>query len=82
MRLIAERRRKVVAATRTSTLKAGNRSLLLRLDVRQWPTKLNLKTHPLAPLPTTSTSEPGVSTVSTSLAFPKFSSLLGSGELP
>jgi hypothetical protein len=52
VRLIAKRRSAVVAATRTSTLKAGNRRLLLHLDRRRWPTKLSLRTHALAPLPT------------------------------
>jgi hypothetical protein len=39
------------------TLKAGNRSILLRLDPKRWPTKLELQTKALAPLPTVSTRE-------------------------
>lgn len=76
VRLLAERHRRVVAATKTQTLKAGARSLTLRLNVRAWPTKLNLQTHPLAPLPTASTREPGINTVSTSLLFPHTDGLL------
>jgi hypothetical protein len=70
LRLMAERHHKVVASTATHTLDAGKHSLKLRLNVRQWPTKLNLQTHALAPLPTRSTREVGVNSVSTSLAFP------------
>lgn len=72
IRLIAKRHGRVVASTPTRTFKAGNRSLQLRLNVRQWPTKLDLQTHALAPLRTVSTRESGPSTnvVSTSLAFP------------
>lgn len=51
MRLLAKRGRKLVAATPTRVLKAGNRRLLLRLNPRRWPTKLTLQTHALAPLP-------------------------------
>ena len=40
MRLLAKRGRKLVAATPTRVLKAGNRRLLLRLNPRRWPTKL------------------------------------------
>jgi hypothetical protein len=50
--LLAKRDRKVVAATGKTVLAAGRRALLLRLDRRQWPTKLSLLTHALAPLPT------------------------------
>lgn len=83
VRLIAQRRRRVVARTPSSTMNAGNRKLLLRLDVHRWPTKLDLQTHALAPLKTTSTRETGSSTnsVSTSLAFPNTAALLESGLL-
>jgi hypothetical protein len=57
VRLLARRRRTVVARTRTKTLLAGNRHLLLDLDPRRWPTKLNLQTHALAPLPTVPADE-------------------------
>ena len=57
VRLLAERHKKVVASTPMRTLTAGNRKLLLRLNRREWPTKLSLQTHPLAPLPTTTTKE-------------------------
>ena len=39
------------------TLAAGNRKLLLRLNRSEWPTKLSLQTHALAPLPTTTVKE-------------------------
>ncbi|HSZ70344.1 MAG TPA: hypothetical protein VK756_08270 [Solirubrobacteraceae bacterium] len=51
VRLLAKRRKRVVAATAMQTLKAGRRRLLLRLNRQQWPTKLALQTHALAPLP-------------------------------
>jgi hypothetical protein len=71
LRLIAQRRRTVVARTSMRTLKAGNRSLTLRLDPKRWPTKLNLETHPLAPLPTVTQTGPiQESVTSTSLVFP------------
>jgi len=82
VRLVAKHNRSVVASTPTRTLKAGNRSLLLRLDVRRWPTKLSLQTHALAPLPTASTREAGVESVSTSLAFPHTARLLEASLLP
>ncbi|MGD0452877.1 MAG: hypothetical protein ABSB69_04710 [Solirubrobacteraceae bacterium] len=84
VRLVAERHRSVVASTAAHVFQAGNRSLLLRLNVHRWPTKLNLQTHALAPLKTASTREAGSSTdsVSTSLAFPNRLRLPGSGLLP
>ncbi len=65
VRLLAKRRKQVVAATAMRTFSAGNRRLLLRLDRRRWPTKLDLQTHALAKLPTVSTTSAGVGTVST-----------------
>ena len=59
VRLLAKRRKRVVASTPMRTLAAGNRSLLLRLDRSLWPTKLDLQSHALAPLPTVSTRRPG-----------------------
>lgn len=67
VRLLAKHRRSVVASTPARALKAGNRSLLLRLSVHRWPTKLELQTHALAPLPTRSTREAGTTTVTTGL---------------
>jgi hypothetical protein len=67
IRLIAKRHNSVVASTPTRTLAAGNRKLLLHLDRRRWPTKLDLQSHALAPLPTESTRGAGHDTVSTSL---------------
>jgi hypothetical protein len=77
IRLLAERHRAVVASTPTRTLTAGNRKLLLRLNTHRWPTKLELKTHPLAPLPTVAPSAGATETVSTRLVvLPKLSGLL------
>ncbi|HTA13510.1 MAG TPA: hypothetical protein VK781_01470 [Solirubrobacteraceae bacterium] len=59
VRLLAKRRRAVVARTRLSTLAAGERHLLLQLDPRRWPTKLELQTHALAPLPTVAPGKGG-----------------------
>ena len=70
VRLLAKRHTQVIASTPTQTLRAGAHSLSLRLDRHRWPTKLDLQTHALAPLPTRSTREAGTNTVSTSLAFP------------
>jgi hypothetical protein len=73
IKLIAKRHGQVVANTPTRTLSRGTRKLLLRLDPRRWPTKLQLQTHALAPLPTVTRSGPASSgTISTSFfALPK-----------
>jgi hypothetical protein len=70
VRLLARRKKHVVASTANLTLAAGDRHLTLHLDPRRWPTKLDLQTHALAPLPTTSTRGASVDAVSTSAAFP------------
>jgi len=57
VRLLAKRHKKVVASTPMRTFAAGNRKLLLRLNRREWPTKLSLQTHALAPLPSTTVKE-------------------------
>jgi hypothetical protein len=67
VRLVAKRKKSVVASTSTHTFAAGNRSLLLRLNRKRWPTKLSLQTRALGPLPTASTRELGTNTVSTGL---------------
>jgi hypothetical protein len=83
MRLIAKRRSSVVASTPRLTFRAGNRRLLLSLDRRRWPTKLDLQSHALAPLPTVSVSNSGVGAVSTRAAFPSvFGTLDGWSTLP
>jgi len=86
LRLIAKRRRQIVAATATLTFEAGNRKLRLRLDPRRWPTSLKLQEHPLAPLPTASsvTGEgANITTVSTGLSvLPRTLLQGGLGQLP
>jgi hypothetical protein len=83
LRLIAMRKKQVVASTATRTLAAGARKLLLRLDRRRWPTKLNLQTRALAPLPTVSSRSSAVSTETTGLVvLPRVPSLAGLGQLP
>jgi len=67
IRLLARRRHAVVASTPTLRLAAGNRRLLLRLDRRRWPTKLDLQAHPLVPLPTIAEHAGTGETVSTRL---------------
>ncbi len=57
VRLLAERHKKVVASTPMHTFAAGSRKLLLSLNRSEWPTKLSLQTHALAPLPATTVKE-------------------------
>ncbi len=71
VRLIAKRHGATVASTPSRTLAGGNRKLLLRLNPRRWPTKLDLQTHALAALPSVPTRSPSVETLTTGLAFPK-----------
>ncbi len=92
VRLLAKRRKRLVASTPMRTLAAGNRKLLLRLNPRDWPTKLSLQTHALAPLPTSTVKEAvggpehggaGSNTVSTGLTvLPQVSPFARSGSLP
>ncbi|HTA36628.1 MAG TPA: hypothetical protein VK761_07940, partial [Solirubrobacteraceae bacterium] len=65
VQLIAKRKKLVVAHTPARTFAGGERKLLLPLNRNKWPTKLNLQTHPLAPLPLVSTRLPGNDTVGT-----------------
>ena len=83
VRLIAKRHKRVVSSTSSHVFPAGNHNLLLRLNVHSWPTKLDLQTHALAPLKTTSTRESSSSTdtVASSLAFPRARGLLQAGLL-
>ena len=57
IRLLAKRRKEVVAKTPMRIFEAGNRKLLLELNRRDWPTKLSLQTHALAPLPARTVKE-------------------------
>ncbi len=92
VRLLAKRRKQLVASTPMRTLAAGNRRLLLRLNPHEWPTKLSLQTHALAPLPATTVKEAvggpehgssGSNTVSTGLTvLPSVSPFTRSGSLP
>ena len=81
IKLVAQRKKRVVASTPMHTFAAGNRSLQLRLDPKRWPTKLEFQTHALAPLPTVSLNQSNETTVSTSLRFPHAGGAL-SGLLP
>ncbi len=67
IKLVALRRKSVVASTPARIYRPGKVRLLLRLNPRRWPTKLDLQTRALAPLPTVSTREGSVESVSTSL---------------
>ncbi len=87
IRLIARRKHAIVASTPRRVLRAGNRRLLLALDPRRWPTKLQLQTHALAPLPTAPAGEGGVGggnqTVSTRFTvLPPLAELPALGRLP
>jgi hypothetical protein len=67
VRLLARRRRTIIASTRMQTLAHGSHHLMLRLDPRRWPTKIQLQTHALAPLPTISTRSSSIESTTTSL---------------
>jgi hypothetical protein len=82
VQLIAKRRKTVVAKTAMTTFAAGNRKLQVLLSRTRWPTKLDLQSHALAPLPTVSTKSTNATTNSVTTRFaqlPKFafSSRLG-----
>jgi hypothetical protein len=67
VKLVAKRKNATVASTPTRTFAGGNRKLLLKLNRRKWPTKLDLQTHALATLPLVSTRLPGNNTVGTNV---------------
>jgi len=67
VKLLAKRKKSVVASTPQRTLAGGNRKLALHLDRKRWPTKLDLQAHALAALPLVSTRLPGNNTVGTDL---------------
>jgi hypothetical protein len=69
LRLIAKRKKQVVASTRSRTFTTGNRKLTVRLSRKRWPTKLDLQSRALAPLPTVSTKGSGAASNSVSTAF-------------
>jgi hypothetical protein len=70
LRLLAKRKKTTVASTEWEVLKAGQHKLLLKLNAKRWPTKLDLQTHALAPLPTTNTRESNTGTIGTSYLSP------------
>jgi hypothetical protein len=82
VKLVAKRKRTVVASTGMLTLKAGNRRVLLKLNAGRWPTKLDLQTHALAPLPTRTTSGSNVNQVGTAERMPLPRDLGTWGPLP
>ena len=61
VQLVASRKHRRVAQTAARTLKAGKHTLMLRLNPRRWPNKLDLKATPLEALPTVE-SKPGSGT--------------------
>ena len=65
VKLVAKRKKSIVASTPSRTFAAGERKLLLALNRKKWPTNLNLQTHALAALPLVSTRLPGNNTVGT-----------------
>jgi hypothetical protein len=82
VKLIALRKKVVVAHTATRTLAGGNRKLLLGLNRRRWPTALKLQTHALAPLPFLGSRAPSVNSVGTRVTnLPGLPSFAGSGWL-
>ncbi|HTA05584.1 MAG TPA: hypothetical protein VK774_04410 [Solirubrobacteraceae bacterium] len=68
VKLVAKRKKAVVASTPMRTFARGNRKLRLPLNRRKWPTKLDLQTHALQALPLVSTRLPGNNTVGTQIA--------------
>jgi hypothetical protein len=83
VRLLAKRKKKVVASTRTRTLGPGTHALSVKLNIKQWPTKIDLQTHALGPLPTSSTRAPTTTSISTSLSvLPKTLSFARAGQRP
>lgn len=82
VKLLAKRKQKTVASTPMRTFAGGNRKLLLALNRRRWPTKLDLQTHALEPLPLVSTRLPGNNTVGTGfVALPGTPTSAGSRSL-
>ncbi len=84
LRLVAKRKKRVVASTAEKTFAAGDRKLTVRLDRKRWPTNLDLQSHALAPLPTVSTKGSGAASDSVSTSFhelPKAAALAGLGPL-
>jgi hypothetical protein len=83
VRLVAKRHRRVVAKTAMRTFAAGNRKLTLALNVKQWPTNLDLQTHALEPLPTVSLKGAATTTVGTGmLVLPRTPPWSGQSLLP
>jgi hypothetical protein len=83
VRLVAKRHRRVVASTAMHTFAAGNRKLMVTLNIHSWPTKFDLQTRALEPLPTVSVRGAGTTTVGTRLAFrPTDLPVPGPGSLP
>jgi hypothetical protein len=65
------------------TFAAGNRKLTLALNVKQWPTNLDLQTHALEPLPTVSLKGAATTTVGTGmLVLPRTPPWSGQSLLP
>ncbi len=52
VRLVGRKGSKIVAHTKLKVLAPGMHKLLLKLNRKKWPTKIELQTHALEPLPT------------------------------
>ncbi len=76
--LLAKRGATVVARSPARTFAGGNRRLMLRLQRRSWPTKLDLQTRALAPLPLQSGPASGYEPI-TALLRPSFTDPLAAG---
>lgn len=75
LRLLAKRKRKLVASTPWRTFTAGNRRLLLRLERKHWPTEFKIEEKHLEPLEKVPLRTSNVNTVSTGLfVLPRVSS--------
>ena len=82
VQLIAKRKKRVVAETKSRTFTPGRRKLLLQLDRKRWPTELKLNQRNLAPLKKIPLTSSNVETVSTGFGvLPQVPSFAGPGGL-
>ncbi len=82
VQLIAKRKKRVVAETKSRTFEPGRRKLLLALDRKRWPTELKLDQKNLAPLKKIPLTSSNVESVSTGFGvLPQVPSFAGPGGL-